>query len=279
MLGTRTRAAVLATLAAGALGAAGAVAATTPAVAAETSKVSVVHGIPGATVDVYVNGERTLDDFAPGTVAGPLDLPAGSYDLKVVAGDAPDGNADAIVEADDVAVPGGANISVVAHLNAQGQPALTPFVNDVSRVGAGKARLIVRHTAAAPAVDVRANGQVAFPGLTNPKEAKADLPAGTIRADVVLAGTSTVALGPANLNLREGTATIVYATGSAEQKTLTIVAQTITGLHSNPSGVPAGLGGTAGRDRVPAGIFAVGAFGLLLAAGAAVRLAAARSSR
>ena len=52
-------------------------------------------------------------------------------------------------------------------------------------------------------VDVRANGDVAFPGLTNPKEAKADLPAGTITADVTLAGTDTVANGPADVELTD----------------------------------------------------------------------------
>jgi hypothetical protein len=65
----------------------------------------------------------------------------------------------AVVEAKGVKVPAGANITVVAHLDASGDPALTPYVNDVSRIPAGQARLIVRHDAAAPTVDVRANGQ------------------------------------------------------------------------------------------------------------------------
>ena len=99
----------------------------------------------------------------------------------------------AVIEANDVAVPGGANVTVVAHLNEGGTPVLTPFVNDIKATAAGQARITVRHTAAAPAVDVRANGAVAFPGLTNPNEAKTDLPAGAVSADVVLAGTDTVA--------------------------------------------------------------------------------------
>ena len=48
-----------------------------PAAAADTAEVYVVHGVPGLTVDVYVDGALTLDDFAPETVAGPLDLPGG----------------------------------------------------------------------------------------------------------------------------------------------------------------------------------------------------------
>ncbi|MEZ5262707.1 MAG: DUF4397 domain-containing protein [Acidimicrobiales bacterium] len=50
--------------------------------AQQSSKVSVVHGIPGATVDVYVNGALTLEDFASKSVAGPLDLPAGNYAIR-----------------------------------------------------------------------------------------------------------------------------------------------------------------------------------------------------
>lgn len=240
-----------------------------PAMAAEDdSTVSVLHGIPGAVVDVYVNGDLTLDDFAPGTLTDPLTLPAGDYDLKVVASDALDGDADAIVEANGVAVPGGANITVVAHLTADGKPSLTPFVNDTSATAAGQGRLTVRHTAAAPAVDVRANGDVAFANLTNPNEAKADLAAGTISADVVLAGTDTVALGPADVNVTEGTNTIVYAWGSATDDNLALAVQVIDGLHSSPESIPSGLGGqAAGTDAAPiAALAALGAAGLALVA-------------
>jgi hypothetical protein len=231
---------------------------------AANAKVSVVHGIPGTPVDVYVNGNRTLQNFQPKQVAGPLDLPPGQYDIALTAPGQPIGSA--ILKVDDANVPDGANITLVAHLDAGGQPKITPFVNDTAKVAAGKARLAVRHTAAAPGVDVRAGGQPVFRNLTNPNEAKADVDAGTVSADVVLTGTTTVALGPTSLNLKEGTATIVYAIGSAEQKTLDIVAQTITGLHSSPGGVPSGSGGQADTG---AGIwlYAALALGALLVLG------------
>ncbi|KAB1907942.1 DUF4397 domain-containing protein [Micromonospora tulbaghiae] len=247
-----------------------------PAYAA-SSKVSVVHGIPDTPVDVYVNGEKTLNNFKPGDVAGPLTLPEGEYDIALTKpGEAID---KAILKVDDAAVPGGANISLAAHLSATGEPQITPFVNDVSKVGAGKARLIVRHTAAAPAVDVRAGGKPVFEGLTNPKEAKADVAAGSVKADVVLAGTDTVAIGPADLNLKEGTATIVYAIGSAEAKNLNVVAQTINGLHSAPGGVPSGTGGQAGTG-VDTWWYVLAGAGVLLLVGGGARVAAtARAGR
>ncbi|USX55537.1 DUF4397 domain-containing protein [Lentzea sp. HUAS12] len=229
---------------------------TLPAGAAEDSMVTVVHGIPGQPVDVYVNGKKTLDNFAPATVAGPLTLPAATYDIALTKpGEAVD---KAILRNNALAVPGGQDVSLAAHLDASGKPALTAFVNDRSKLAAGQARLIVRHTAAAPAVDVRAGGKPVFSGLTNPKENKADLPAGTVNADVVLAGTTTVAIGPKDLVLKAGAATIVYAIGSAEAKSLTFAAQTIDGLGGAPSGMPAGGGGTAGSGLTPWGLALAG---------------------
>ena len=165
----------------------------------------------------------------------------------------------AILKVDDAEVPGGANISLVAHLDRGRRADASRRSSTTSaKVAAGKARLIVRHTAAAPAVDVRAGGKPVFEDLTNPKEAKADVAAGTVSADVVLAGTDTVVLGPADLDLSEGTATIVYAIGSAEDKTLDLVAQTINGLHSAPGGVPSGTGGLADQ-RLSGAWYAVAA--------------------
>ncbi|WFE64334.1 DUF4397 domain-containing protein [Micromonospora sp. WMMD714] len=259
-----------------ALAFAGVGAATTSPAYAASSKVSVVHGIPDTPVDVYVNGKKTLDNFKPGDVAGPLTLAEGEYDIALTKPGQPIGSA--ILKVDDAEVPGGANISLAAHLSADGKPQITPFVNDTAKLAAGKARLIVRHTAAAPAVDVRAGGKPVFEGLTNPKEAKADVDAGTVKADVVLAGTDTVAIGPADLTLKEGTATIVYATGSAEGKNLDLVAQTITGLHSAPGGVPSGTGGQAGTG-VDTWWYVLAGAGVLLLVGGGARVAATRTGR
>ena len=215
-----------------------------PAQAASDATVSILHGVPGATVDVYANGKALLTNFKPGTLTKPLMLPGGTYDLKVTAAGA-GASGKAVIEANGVKVPSGANITVVAHLDASGKPELTPYVNDTSMIPAGKARVTVRHDAAAPAVDVRAGGAPVFKNLTNPNEAKGLVPAGTIKADVVLAGTSTVAIGPADLTLKEGTNTIVYAWGSAKDKDLKLAVQTVGGMHSAPAGVPAGGGGQA----------------------------------
>jgi hypothetical protein len=250
---------------------------TTPAAAADDAKVTVVHGVPDLTVDVYGSADETytaeealLQDFEPGTVTDPVDLPGGTYNLAVFPAGA-DPSGDPAIEATGVEVPAGANLSVVAHLNASGEPVLTAFANDVDPVDAGQARLVVRHTAAAPAVDILAGGEPVFSGLTNPNEDSADLPAGSVSAAVALAGTTDPVIGPADLDLQEGTSTIVYAYGSAEDGNLALAVQTIGGLHSSPSGVPSGTADLP-ADRAP---LALGGVALLaaLAAGAMGRKA------
>ena len=37
--------------------------------------VSVLHAVPGLTVDVYANGDELIPDFKPGTLSDPLTLP------------------------------------------------------------------------------------------------------------------------------------------------------------------------------------------------------------
>jgi hypothetical protein len=249
-----------------------------PARAADDdATVSVLHAVPGLTVDVYANGEELIPDFEPGTLTDPLKLPAGSYDLAVFAdGEGPDG--DPAIEANGVEVPAGANATVVAHLDADGNPTLSLFANDTSPVPAGQSRLTVRHTAAAPAVDVRADGEPVFTGLENPAEDSALVPAGAVSADVVLAGTDDVAVGPADLDLREGTNTIVYAWGSAADDNLALATQTIDGLHSAPGGIPAGSAGLADDGTgLPGWLLLTTAVGLAGAAGATARLVLVRA--
>lgn len=232
---------------------------------AQDAEVTVVHAVPDATVDVYADGDPILEGFEPGTVSDTLTLPAGSYDLKVTeAGAGADG--EALIEADGVEVPGGANASVVAHLDADGEPALTPFVNDTDEVDAGQARLTVRHTAAAPEVDVRAEEEPVVEGLANPDEESLTTDAGTVSADVVLAGTEDVVIGPADLDLAEGGNTVVYAWGSADDENLDLIVQSVDGVHSAPDGVPGGTGGAAAAPPVALiAAVALGVTGLLVA--------------
>lgn len=226
--------------------------------------VTVLHGVPGVTVDVYVNGDLTLEDFEPNTVTDPLTLPAGDYEIDIYAADA-DPEADDAVISGATTLPGGANASLVAHLTADGTPTLGVFVNDISEVAAGEARVTARHAAAAPAVDILVNGDAAATDVTNPMEFSTDVPADAYDLAVNLAGTDTTVLSADGVELAEGTSTIVYAIGSAGDETLGLLVQSIDGLHSSPEGVPAGNAGLADGSSTAA--FALAGLGgaLLLA--------------
>ena len=217
-----------------------------PATAATdgNAALSVLHAVPDTPVDVWVNGERTLDDFKPGDLAGPLDLAPGTYTVAITAPDATDASAPVIGPV-DLPLEAGGNYTAVAHLDTAGAPTATLFTNSTQATAAGEGRLTVRHVAAAPAVDVLAGGQAVITGLTNPNESVLDLPAGTISASVAAAGTTTPVIGPADVTVAEGVNTIVYAWGSLDAGNLALATQTVDGLHSAPSGVPSGLTGSA----------------------------------
>lgn len=193
----------------------------------DPAKLSVLHGVPGLTVDVWVNGNLTLDDFKPGTLAGPLELAAGDYKIAITGSDAPNADNPVIgpvtVELDD-----GGNYTAVAHLDAGGAPTATLFTNDTKAPrNDNKGKLTVRHVAAAPAVDVLAGGTAVIEGLSNPDEATLKLKAGTISASVAAAGTTAPVIGPADITVEGGKNTIVYACGSLADGTLAAAVQVV----------------------------------------------------
>jgi hypothetical protein len=240
----------------------------TPA-SAQTSKatITLMHGIPATDVDVEANGANVFTGFKFGEMKD-LSALAGQTlkGLKVKAA----GTTTVAIDAGDVALPATGNYTVVAHLDATGKPKLTVFSNDTSTIAAGNGRLVVRHTAFAPAVDVKANGAVAFANLSNPNEAKADLPVGTVKAEVVPAGAATpVVIGPADLPITNGASLIVYAVGSLDGKTLQVLTQSITGLGTAPR---VNTGNSPVRDgsssTLPVAVVAVALMGMVTTGGA-----------
>jgi len=195
-----------------------------------SASLTLVHGIPGdslgATRDLPVqvrvyrlfDGTKVFDGVTFPTVAGPLSVKPGIYRIQVRVTGTP------LVLTRWTYLSPGENVSAVAYLtdsgrlgNPAGKPApqLGIFTNDVSSPGPGKARVIVRHLADAPAVDVLAGGGTLINALANPGSAAAVVPAGTYPIQVVADADNTIsAFGPANLTFAAGTTTVVYAVGS-----------------------------------------------------------------
>lgn len=209
-----------------------------PAMAQASARIHLIHGIPDTPVDVYVDGSAVFTDFDFGDTQDLSDLAGETLtDLEVRLA----GTDTVAIDAGDVDLPASGNYSIIANLDADGAPTLTVFENDTSEIAAGNGRLQVRHTAAAPAVDVKADGSVAFSNLSNPDEAKADLPVATYSVEVVPTGADEpVVIGPADIAVADGESLIVYAVGSLDDESLTVLTESITGLGGSPDAVPTG---------------------------------------
>lgn len=241
---------------------------------AQDATIMLAHGIPDTDVDVVVDGSVVIGGFAFGDME----------DVSAFAGQTLTGLTVNLAGTDTVAldlgdfgVPATGNYTVVAHLDADGNPTASVFENDTSTIAVGEGRLVVRHTAAAPAVDILANGSPAFTNVVNGQEGQADLAAGTISAEVVPAGsTSPVVIGPADLPITEGASLIVYAVGSLDADNLSVLTQSITGLGTTPSAVNTGNSPVDSGNNTLA-IFSIAVVGLLGLGLSARRLATIRS--
>lgn len=194
-----------------------------PAQAAGTAKVNVVHGIPGAVVKVCVDGAKVVDGMRFGQTIVGASLPAGTHRVRLVAAGKAC-SATAILSATPT-LASGRNYTVVAHLTGAGKPKLTAFVNNVSPTRSGNARLTVRHTAKAPAVNVWAGSARLIGGswFTSGKSATVGVPAKTYPVTVTLPGSTKPVIGPKSLSLSAGRTYQVYAVGSAGHFRLVVV--------------------------------------------------------
>ena len=202
-----------------------AAAAAAPAVtnAQDAADITLLHGIPGATVDVAVDGEVVIPGFEPGDTQD-LSAFAGQTlaNLEVRAA----GTEDVVIgPVAEFAVPASGSWTVVAHLDAGGAPTVTPFENNAAPTADGEGRLTVRHTAAAPAVDLVVGDARPIEGAANGASADLDLPAGEIAgAQLAPAGGDPIVDVP-TVTLSAGTNLIVYAVGSLEDETFTFYTQ------------------------------------------------------
>ena len=206
--------------------------------------VYVVHGIPGTAlgssstdlpVDIKVNGScvAALSGLNFGEIRGPLALPAPAvYTVEIKPANTLNPCGNATVLSSSAAVTPGINASVVAHLKANGTPFISVFVNDVSRTDPGQGRVVLHHTAQAPAVDVRAfRGQgkgnvpsIDVPGFSNGAQVPAELRPGQWR--VTLSAGGAVVFGAENLLVQPNTVQLVYAIGTFPDS-FTLVTKTI----------------------------------------------------
>jgi len=189
------------------------------------NQVTLLHGIPGVTVDVSVGGAVLLPGFEPGA----------TQDLTPFAGQTLEdvtvfvaGTEDiAIGPVAELAVPATGNYTVMAHLDADGVPTIGVFENNIAPTADGEGRLTVRHTAAAPAVDLVVGEARPIENAANGASAELALPAGEIAgAQLAPTGGDPIVDVP-TVDLGAGSNLIVYAVGSLADETFTFYTQEI----------------------------------------------------
>ncbi len=232
-----------------------------------SATVTIVHGLRGQLIDVYLDGRLLLKGFQPERVTDPLQSPAGDHRVEL----RPAGSsADAVpVAAATVTVEPGANLSLVAHLDGARHPTITKYVNDTSPVAPGKGRLVARNSAASAPVSVVINGAPAVTALVTDGEFHADVAPATYQVAVKDPVGATIV--PANdVPVPAAASTIMYLIGSQTDNNLIWIGQTISGLTAPPTVVKTGNSGLAAPhpDRTT-GLLVGGAIGAVLAAGSA----------
>jgi hypothetical protein len=218
-----------------------------------TGTVTVVHGLRGLLADVYLDGQIALDGFEPERATDPLQIPVGDHLVEIREADAPADSEPAV--SGRLVVQPGDNLSAVAHLSEEGEPTLTVFDNNLSTVAPGNARLTVRHTAEAPAVDVELGGNPFSAGLVNPGEAGQDLPAATSQVAVSSAGEAL--LPPSDVTFAAGTAQYLYLIGSAPDGSVTWLSQTLPSAQAAPTAIPTGNSGLLDPAAAPVSVVVV----------------------
>jgi hypothetical protein len=227
-----------------------------------TAKVRVVHASPDAPpVDVYVNGSKALSNVPFFTASNYLDLPGGSYDIKVTPAGATE---PAVIDAKGVTIEAGKAYTIAATGKlADIKP--TILADNLSAPAAGKAHVRVIHFSPdAPAVDIKvANGPTLIPALAFPKDSGyLPVDAGTYDLQVTPAGASAVVLDLKGTRLEAGKIYDVFAVGELASIKVEVAVTT-------PATAPAALPNTSGEE-LPLGLIALGA-GALVALGAAAR--------
>lgn len=237
--------------------------------------VTVVQAVPGATVDVSIDGRSVASGAAVGDVLGPFELAPGDHDVAFGGGD---------VSVDSsLTVDAGAASDVVLHLPADvgGDPVVHSYDAPTGAIGPDKARVLLAHTATVAPADVEVDGETVFTNIANGEFADADVPAGTISVSLLPSGTTEdPILGPLDVALKAETLSMIYAYGNPRDGSMNVIAH-VEDLSSDGSVRPARIDtGSAGlvaepvttfddEDPGPARFTVVfSALGVMLAAGA-----------
>jgi Domain of unknown function (DUF4397) len=208
----------------------------------QVGSVRVVHGLRGLVADIYLDGTLVLPTFQPERSTDPLAIPAGDHVVDIRAAGA--AATDTPLLSQTITVPAGFQGSLIAHLDAAGNPTLSPFVDDLSAVPAGQARVVVRHAAAATDVAVQLGDQTAFADVAPEGEASELVSAGEYQVSVTPTAGGAPLAPPQTVQFADGTANFMYLIGSEAEGTLGWAVVQVGDLQTAPAMIQTGDGST-----------------------------------
>lgn len=203
----------------------------------------VVHGIPGRDVaatldpvlpvDVLIAGKYCLlRGFTFGSIAGPFEVPAGSYPVAISLANPVAPCSNAVVISATVTLGAGTATSIVATLSSASGPTAEVFDDTLAAIPAGKQRLMAHHAADAPELQVSVSNVGGAP-----EKAQFDLFRGAERSALVSARPgfavsispvgSTAVIGPVTVQPGNRGLALIYAVGSAKTGSATLISKVL----------------------------------------------------
>ncbi len=236
-----------------------------------------MHGLRGVTADVYLDGALVLQTFEPERATQPMTLSAGTHKVEIRVAGSPADSTPALASA--LTIPAGAHLSAVVHQDAAGAPEITVFNDDVSQIAPSNTRVVVRNVAAGAPVDVVVDGHRQVTALASGEEHGIVVLPSTNAVSVASASGGSILLPAQDVTFAEGTAYFMYLIGSAADRTLGWLAESVDGLATVPNRIQTGDSGLA-SPRHPSTLLTVLAWTLCTAvAGGLVLGSVARRAR
>ncbi len=216
------------------------------AAAQDTSaQLMVVQAVPDESLRVVIDDETVGEVAETGDVLGPFTVPAGAHAVTFL-----DESGDVVVDTTVELEPASVQ-DLVVHRPAEvgGDPVATLYATPTDTIAAGKARVLIAHTASVAPADVRLDGTVVFRNIANGEFATADVAEGAHVAELVPSGLTTrPILGPLDVELADASATMIYAVGNVEDASMDVITHSIALRASTdraPLSIDAGSAGLA----------------------------------
>ncbi|MEN0047288.1 MAG: DUF4397 domain-containing protein [Bacteroidota bacterium] len=185
------------------------------------AKLQVIHNSPTPTVDIYVNGDLLLDNFAFRTATPYVDVPAGvEFNIGVALANST--SAEDILVNFPVTLEGGKNYIAVANGIVGGDPGFNIEVTDIGRTMASESRnidlLFFHGSPDAPEVDITLiNGTVLFDNVSYGNFASDYLSVPAAAYDLAVTpamdNSTVVAAYKSDFDFWKGNTAVVFASG------------------------------------------------------------------